>query len=225
MTPAPEPVVRVLVVDDHAAVRAGIAAVLGTAGDLRVVGEAGDGATAVRQARVLRPDVVVMDLRMPRFDGVEATRAVVAEGLADVLVLTVVDAPDHVLAAVRAGAAGFLLKTADAPTLVDAVRRVAAGEGVMAPEVPRGILDRVAATEPARREEPPGLVTLTTREQEVLAGLGRGASNARLAAELGIAEATVKTHVSRILDKLGCASRVEAALLARDTAESQDRGK
>ena len=217
MTSAPKAAIRVLVVDDHAAVRAGIAAVLETAGDIRVVGEAGDGTTALRQARALRPDVVLMDLRMPHADGIEATRAVVDEGLADVLVLTVVDAADHVLAAVRAGAAGFLLKTADARTVVDAVRRVAAGEGVMAPEVTRGILDRVAATEPARREEPPGLATLTAREREVLGGLGRGASNARLAAELGIAEATVKTHVSRVLDKLGCASRVEAALLARES--------
>jgi DNA-binding NarL/FixJ family response regulator len=217
VTAAPDTAIRVLVVDDHAAVRAGIAAVLETAGDVRVVGEAGDGATAVRQARALRPDVVLMDLRMPGSDGVAATRAVVGEGLADVLVLTVVDADDHVLAAVRAGAAGFLLKTVDAPTLVDAVRRVAAGEGVMAPEVTRGILGRVAAA-PDRREEPPGLATLTAREREVLAGLGRGASNARLAGELGISEGTVKTHVSRVLDKLGCTSRVQAALLARELA-------
>jgi DNA-binding NarL/FixJ family response regulator len=171
VTAAPDTAIRVLVVDDHAAVRAGIAAVLETAGDVRVVGEAGDGATAVRQARALRPDVVLMDLRMPGSDGVAATRAVVGEGLADVLVLTVVDADDHVLAAVRAGAAGFLLKTVDAPTLVDAVRRVAAGEGVMAPEI-----------------------------------------------RLGISEAAVKTHVSRVLDKLGCTSRVQAALLARELA-------
>ncbi|GAB3470253.1 response regulator transcription factor [Kineococcus endophyticus] len=216
--------VRVLLADDHTAVRAGLRAVLGTAGTdggtaVEVVGEAADGATALAQARVLRPDVVVMDLRMPGTDGVAATATVVAEGLAEVLVLTTFDDDELVLAALRAGAAGFLLKTADAPTLLDAVRRVAAGEGVVAPEVTRTLLaalDRAPAAAPAGPDLSALVGRLTDREVDVLRHLGHGRSNADLATALGISPLTAKTHVSRLLGKLGLTSRTQAALLARD---------
>ncbi|WP_432521878.1 response regulator [Kineococcus sp. SYSU DK006] len=211
MTP---PAVRVLLADDHAAVRAGLRMLLEAAEGVSVVGEAADGATAVTQARALAPDVVVMDLRMPGTDGIAATREIVAAGLGDVLVLTTFDLDDLVLGALRAGAAGFLLKTADGPTLVDAVRRVAAGEGVVAPEVVRTLLGAVAAVTPPAPV--PDLSGLTAREVEVLRCLGEGLSNADLARRLAISPLTAKTHVSRLLAKLGLSSRTRAALLARD---------
>ena len=208
------PAVRVLLADDHAAVRAGLRMILEAAHGLTVVGEAADGATAVTQARALAPDVVVMDLRMPGTDGIAATREIVAAGLGDVLVLTTFDLDDLVLGALRAGAAGFLLKTADGPALVDAVRRVAAGEGVVAPEVTRTLLGAVAAGAPPAPA--PDLSGLTAREVEVLRCLGEGLSNADLARRLAISPLTAKTHVSRLLAKLGLSSRTRAALLARD---------
>lgn len=209
--------VRVLIADDHAAIRAGLRLLLEAGdGDIQVVGEAADGAAAVRNARALRPDVVLMDVRMPGMDGIEATRAIVAERLAGVLVLTTFDLDEYVFGAVRAGAAGFLLKSATGAALQEAVRAVARGEGALAPEVTRRLLDTFAASVPP--EEPVGLEELTAREREVLAGLGRGLSNAELAAVLGISEATAKTHVSRVLAKLGVGSRMEAAVLARRAA-------
>jgi DNA-binding NarL/FixJ family response regulator len=215
--------VRVLLADDHAAIRSGLRLILEAAPDVEVVGEAADGAAAVANARALRPDVVLMDVRMPGTDGIAATRTITGEGLADVLVLTTFDVDEYVFGALRAGAAGFLLKTVDAPTLLDAVRRVAAGEGVVAPEVTRRLLatfvdrDADAGTGPGAGEpaEVPGLDRLTDREREVLTLLGRGLSNADIAAELAITEATAKTHVSRVLAKLGCTSRVQAAIAAR----------
>ncbi|WP_156251458.1 response regulator [Pseudactinotalea terrae] len=209
--------VRVLLADDHAAVRAGLRMVLEAAPDVSVVGEAADGATAVTNARALRPDVVLMDVRMPGIDGIEATRQVVGEGLAQVLVLTTFDLDDAVFGALRAGAAGFLLKSATPEELLTAVRRVAAGDGALAPEVVRRVLDAAVAG----RREPDDVVVdanldqLTEREREVLAALGRGLSNAQIAADLVITEATAKTHVSRVLAKLGVASRVQAALIAQ----------
>ena len=208
--------VRVLLADDHAAVRAGLRMLLAAAPDVEVVGEAADGATAAAQAAVLRPDVVVMDLRMPGTDGIEATRRVVAAGSARVLVLTTFDLDELVLGALRAGAAGFLLKTAGAAELLDAVRRIAAGEGVLAPEVTRTLLDAFAAAQPPEPCEPPDLSALTAREVEVLRCLGEGLSNSALAGRLAISPLTAKTHVSRLLAKLGLDSRVQAALLARD---------
>ncbi|MCP2267332.1 response regulator [Promicromonospora thailandica] len=212
--------IRVLLADDHAAIRAGLRMLLATAGDIEVVGEAGDGAVAVANARALRPDVVLMDVRMPGTDGVTATREIVAEGLAEVLVLTTFDLDEYVFGALRAGAAGFLLKTAEAAALVDAVRHVAAGDGVVAPEVTRRLIAELAGPRTgngAARGEPSALpADLTPRELDVLAGLGAGLSNAELAAELVISEATAKTHVSRVLAKLGVTSRVQAAIAARD---------
>jgi DNA-binding NarL/FixJ family response regulator len=209
--------VRVLLADDHAAVRAGLRMVLEAAPDVSVVGEAADGATAVTNARALRPDVVLMDVRMPGVDGIEATRQVTGEGLAQVLVLTTFDLDDAVFGALQAGAAGFLLKSATPEELLTAVRRVAAGDGALAPEVVRRVLDAAVAG----RREPDDVVAdadldqLTDREREVLAALGRGLSNAQIAADLVITEATAKTHVSRVLAKLGVASRVQAALIAQ----------
>lgn len=212
--------IRVLLADDHAAIRAGLRMLLATAGDIEVIGEAGDGAVAVANARALRPDVVLMDVRMPGTDGVTATRQIVEEGLAEVLVLTTFDLDEYVFGALRAGAAGFLLKTAEATALVDAVRHVAAGDGVVAPEVTRRLIAKLAEPHDGHggRGGPvrPLPADLTPRERDVLAGLGSGLSNAELAAELVISEATAKTHVSRVLAKLGVTSRVQAAIAARD---------
>jgi DNA-binding NarL/FixJ family response regulator len=212
------PEIRVLLVDDHAAIRAGMRLMLEQAPDITVVAEAADGAVALRQATALRPDVVLMDIRMPGTDGIAATRAITSAGLADVLILTTFDFDDYLFGALRAGAAGFLLKTVEPAALVEAVRRVAAGDGIIAPEVTRRLL-AVFVPDPGPPAAPPAsplLDSLTGRERDVLAGLGRGLSNAGLAASLAISEATAKTHVSRILAKLGCSSRVQAAILAKE---------
>jgi DNA-binding NarL/FixJ family response regulator len=159
-----------------------------------------------------------MDIRMPGTDGISATRAITSAGLADVLILTTFDIDEYVYGALRAGAAGFLLKSVEPEALVDAVRHVAAGDGVVAPEVTRRLLTAFAATGPAPAPPTnPALESLTSRERDVLAALGRGLSNADLAAAFGISEATAKTHVSRVLAKLGCTSRVQAAILAKET--------
>ncbi len=203
----------VLLADDHGAIRAGLRIMLEAHG-IRVVGEAADGDVAVRNAAALRPDVVLMDLRMPGRDGVSATREIVDRGLGDVLVLTSFDEDELVLGAIRAGAVGFLLKTVDAPTLVQAVRGVAAGEGALDPRVTRRALAAVAGT----TEEPASvrpLPELTPREQDVLDGILQGWSNAQLAARLRISVPTVKTHVSNVLTKLGATSRSHAAALVR----------
>jgi DNA-binding NarL/FixJ family response regulator len=212
------PPIRVLLADDHAAIRAGLRLMLEQAPDIAVVAEAADGAVAIRQATALRPDVVLMDIRMPGTDGISATRAITSAGLAHVLVLTTFDIDEYLFGALRAGAAGFLLKSVETAALVDAVRHVAAGDGVIAPEVTRRLLTVFVATGtgPAAPRAHPALDTLTGRERDVLAALGRGLSNADLATSFGISEATAKTHVSRVLAKLGCSSRVQAAILAKE---------
>ncbi|MGW2624880.1 response regulator [Micromonospora taraxaci] len=209
--------VRVVLADDQPAVRAGLALILNGSPGVEVVGEAADGEEAVRLCRELRPDVAVLDVRMPRRDGISATREIVTDALADVLVLTTFDLDEYVFGALRAGAAGFLLKDTDADGLVDAVRTVARGDGFIAPAVTRRLITAFAATAPtASAATRAALGTLTPRERDVLACLGLGLSNQQIADRLVLAESTTKTHVSRILAKLDLRSRVQAAILAQE---------
>lgn len=206
--------VRVLIADDHAAIRSGLRLILGNVDGIEVVGEAADGDVAITQTAALRPDVVLMDVRMPGLDGIAATAAITASSPARVLILTTFDVDEYVFRALRAGASGFLFKSASADALVDAVRTVAAGDAVLAPAVTRTLIDAFASrTDPA--PGPDGLDALTEREREVLACLGEGLSNAQIGARLFIGETTVKTHVSRVLTKLNVRSRVQAAIVAQ----------
>ena len=205
--------IRVLLVDDQALVRSGFRLILETRDDLEVVGEAEDGSQVVDLARRLKPDVILMDVRMPKVDGVEATRRLAAIGSpARVLILTTFDLDEYVYEAIRAGASGFLLKDVQPAQLVDAVRIVASGEAMLAPTVTRRLLEHFAGT-PAS-ERPRELARLTERELEILTLLADGLSNAELADQLFLSETTVKTHVSSVLRKLGLRDRVQAVVLA-----------
>jgi DNA-binding NarL/FixJ family response regulator len=208
--------VRVLVVDDQALVRGGFSMILSAEPDLTVVGEAVDGVEATRLAAELQPDVVLMDVRMPRMDGIEATRRITAAGRARVLVLTTFDLDEYVWEAIVAGASGFLLKDVRPRDLGHAVRTIAAGDSLVAPAVTRRLLDEFA------RRPPPGrraerLAPLTERELEVLGLIARGWSNAEIAAHLVLSGTTVKTHVTRILAKLDLRDRVQAVVVAYES--------
>ena len=205
--------VRLVLADDQALVRSGFRMILSVEDDLEVVGEAVDGREVVELVERLRPDVVLMDVQMPGLDGVEATRQVVAAGHARVVVLTTFDRDDYLFDALRAGASGFLLKNADPDDLVDAVRSVAAGHALLAPEVTRRVIARFASA-PGGGYRPDRLTGLTDREREVLEQVARGLSNAEIAGRLHLGEATVKTHVSRVLAKLGLRDRVQAVVFA-----------
>ncbi|MDT0186429.1 response regulator transcription factor [Microbacterium sp. ARD31] len=206
---------RVLLVDDHAMVRSGFAMVLSVEDDIEVVGEAADGLQAIERARESRPDVVLMDVQMPRMDGIEATRHLVADDLGHVVIVTTFDRDDYLFDALRAGASGFLLKNAGPEQLLDAVRAAGRGHALLAPEVTRRVIGRMAGREAApERSEPSALAGLTAREREVLVLLGRGLSNGEIAAELVLGEATVKTHVSNVLAKLHLRDRVQAVIYA-----------
>jgi DNA-binding NarL/FixJ family response regulator len=209
-------VTTVLLVDDEPLVRLGFSMVLAAHDDLQVVGEAGNGAEAVELAGRLRPDVVVMDVRMPVLDGVAATRRIVSAGLPSrIVVLTTFDLDEYAFAALQAGASGFLLKNTEPAELVAAIRTVARGDAVVAPRVTRRLLETFAGQLPtADRTADPRLARLTDREREVLVQVATGRSNAEIAAELTLSELTVKTHVGRILTKLELRDRTQAAILA-----------
>lgn len=199
--------IRVLVVDDHFVVRAGVCALLADVADIAVVGEAGDGRQAVEEARRCNPQVILMDLRLPEIDGVEATRQILAtQPEVGIVVLTSADAEAEVLSAVKAGALGYLAKTSRKEEFLEAIRRIAHGEAWLPPHLTRRLLTHLKPR--------PAAETLTGREHDVLKLLARGWSNREIAREIGVAEITVRTHVSHILGKLGVSNRVEAALHA-----------
>lgn len=210
---------RVVVVDDQLLVRTGFRMILETEADVEVVGEAADGVEAVDVCRRLAPDVVLMDVRMPRMDGIEATRRLAGPEVLHplrVLILTTFDLDDYVYAALRNGASGFLLKDTPPEELVRALRLVAAGEALLAPSVTRRLIDELAHVQPPPTP-PRELALLTSREREVLTLMARGLSNAEIAAELILGETTVKTHVGRVLTKLGLRDRVQAVVLAYES--------
>ncbi len=203
-----------LIADDQRLVRAGFGVILDKEPDISVIGEAGDGLEAIRLARSLSPTVVLMDIRMPNMDGLAAARVILAETQSRVLILTTFDSDEYVYAALRAGASGFLLKDAPSEQLVAAVRVVAAGDALIDPSITRRLIQQfVAATRP-RTEQPPQLASLTPRELEVLRLVARGLSNAEIAVRLVVEESTAKTHVARILMKLGLRDRVQAVVMA-----------
>ena len=210
--------IRVLIADDQALVRGGFHSILAGQDDIEVVGEAEDGNEAVELAERLRPDVVLMDIRMPGLDGIEATRRIGARGIVTrVLVLTTFDVDEYVYEAMKAGASGFLLKTAPPRQLADAVRTVAAGDALLAPSITRRLVEQFVRRPPPGATVPPGLDELTERERDVLQLLARALSNAEIAAELVVSEATVKSHVNRILTKLNLRDRAQAIVLAYET--------
>ncbi len=210
--------IRVLVADDQALVRGGFRMILEAQKDMEVVGEAGDGREAVAQARALRPDVVLMDIRMPELDGLEATRRLISEDNAiRVLILTTFDLDEYVYEAMKTGASGFLLKDVTPERLADAVRVVAAGEALLAPAITRRLIEGFVRRPAPGSGAPTELSHLTQRELEVLKLVARGLSNAEIASTLVLSEATVKTHLTHILAKLGLRDRVQAVVLAYES--------
>jgi DNA-binding NarL/FixJ family response regulator len=211
----------VLLADDQPLLRLGFRLVLDAQDDMAVIGEAGDGAEAVQLTAQLGPDVVLMDVRMPGMDGIEATRRVVAAGASRVLILTTFDLDEYAFEGLRAGASGFLLKNVPPPDLLSAIRAVATGDAVVAPSVTRRLLDTVMPHLPTAGGEPPPpppeLQRLTTREREILIEVAAGLSNAEIAERFVLSEATVKTHVGRVLNKLGLRDRVQAVVYAYET--------
>ncbi|WP_030599475.1 response regulator [Streptomyces fulvoviolaceus] len=210
----------VLIVDDQDLQRFGFRVLLESVPETEVVGEAAHGAEAVRKAAELRPDVVLMDIRMPGMDGIEATRRIVAAGgRSRVLVLTTFDLDEYAHAALRAGASGFLLKDARPEELLAGIRAVAAGDAVVAPALTRRLLDEYAHHLPGRPKDPaedPRLTSLTNREREILVAIGKGWTNGEIAARLVLSESTVKTHVGRVLAKIGARDRIQAVILSYD---------
>lgn len=207
--------IRLLIVDDEAMVRRGLRLVLEAEDDLQVIGEAADGLEALDEAARLKPDVVLMDVRMPRLDGVEACRRLVATSDAKVVVLTTFDLDEHLFAAVRAGASGFLLKASRPEDLVDAIRAAHAGNALVEPRMTKRLLEEFARR-PASPDGNRVFADLTDRERDVLLEVARGASNAEIADRLYISETTVKTHVNHILAKLSVRDRIQAVVLAYD---------
>jgi len=210
-------VIRVVLVDDQELMRAGFRMVLGAQDDLEIVGEAGNGQEAVSLAESLRPDVVLMDVRMPVLDGVEATKLITGRGLAKVLVMTTFDLDEYALSALRNGASGFLLKDTPSVQLVAALRSVASGDAVVSPSVTRRLLDRFLGSAGGELRDASVLDVLTDREREVLLLIAQGLSNIEIARKLFLSEATVKTHVGRVLSKLDLRDRVQAVVLAYET--------
>jgi len=208
--------IRVIVADDQAIARQGMRMILDSADDVEVIAEAVDGLDAVSRAERLRPDVVLMDIRMPHLDGLEATRRLRHLAGTEVVIITTFDLDEYVLEALRAGAVGFLLKDAPPERMIEAVRSVARGDALVAPEVTRRLLDRFVEATPARAGDA-RLDELTPRERDVLLELAAGHSNADIAARLFLEESTVKGHVRRLLAKLGLASRVQAVIFAYET--------
>jgi DNA-binding NarL/FixJ family response regulator len=212
--------VRVLLVDDQALIRAGFRMILEAEEDIEVVGESADGTQAIDSVKRLAPDVVLMDIRMPEMDGIEATRRIAAMGAESpvrVLMLTTFDLDEYVYDALRAGASGFLLKDVPADQLVAGIRLVASGEALLAPSVTRRLIEEFSRTPPSQRTLTPSMEELTPRELEVFRLLARGMSNAEIARELVVSETTVKTHVARVLMKLGVRDRVQAVVLAYES--------
>ncbi|WGX95845.1 response regulator transcription factor [Nocardioides sp. L-11A] len=208
--------IGVLIVDDHQLARSGLRSLIEPEPDLTVAGEAGNGPEAVRLARMLRPDVILMDLKMPGGDGLAATKAIADDphlAATRIIVLTSYDSDESVLAALRYGASGYLLKDFEAPALLQGIRTVAAGEALLAPVIARRIAETWTPPAPPARPPYPALAELTEREREILVKVAEGRSNAELAAELHISHATAKTHVSRILAKLGARDRVQLVII------------
>jgi DNA-binding NarL/FixJ family response regulator len=208
--------IRTLIVDDQALVRGGFAMILGSQPDIEVAGEAAEGRQAVTACRELQPDVVLMDVRMPVMDGVEATRQISRRGGPRVLMLTTFDLDEYIYDAIRAGASGFLLKDVRPADLVHAVRTIAAGETLLAPSITRRLIEEFVHRPPPGRR-PEEVENLTEREVDVLQQMARGLSNAEIAHTLIISETTVRTHVTRILTKLGLRDRVQAVVLAYES--------